>query len=79
MCVKSNAVKRLYLILNFPPPLQQPKVLGFVKQYPMFRQLYEETKTTEVNSVQLQRLGIPYTPQGKVKLVELVIPIDKLY
>ena len=79
MCVKSNAVKRLYLIMNFPTIVKEPKILGVVKQYPMYRQIFEDTKHTEVNSVQLQRLGIPYTPQGQVKIFELEIPVEKLY
>lgn len=82
MCIKSNAVKRLYLILNIPSPscsFANPKILGVVKQYPMFRQIYEETKNTEVNCLQLQRLGVTYTPQGKVKLLEVEIPFEKLY
>lgn len=79
MCIKSNAVKRLYLIMNFPTFTKQPKILGVVKQYPMYRQIFEDTKNTELNSAQLQRLGIPYTPQGPVKLFELEIPCETLY
>lgn len=77
MCVKNN-IKRLYLIMNFPIHTR-PQILGVVKQYPLYRQVYEDTKYKELNSLQLQRLGIQYVPQGQVRMFELEIPIEKLY
>lgn len=77
MCMKSNAIKRLYLIMNFPTH-SKPQILGVVKQYPLYRQIFEDTKHHELNSVQLQRLGIQYKLQGQTRLFELEIPVEKL-
>lgn len=79
MCIKANAVKRLYLIMNFPLSTYQPHVVGVVKQYPLYRHLYEDTKHTFLNESQMQRLGFIPQPNGRYRIFELDVPIEKLY
>lgn len=81
MCVKSNAVKRLFLVMSFPI-YKQPTVLCVVKQYPLYRQLYEDTKNRELSMAELQRLGVKSPmamSQSTVRMIEVNVPIDQLY
>ncbi len=79
MCIKSNAVRRFYLVMNFPM-YRQPTVLCVVKQYPLYRQLYEDTKNRELHMGDLQTLGLKGRYEGQtVRMIELEVPFDKLY
>ncbi len=79
MCVKSNAVKRLYLVMQFPI-YKQPTVLCAVKQHPLYRQIFENTKNRELSSNELQQLGVkPPLPSSTIRLIEVEIPFDRLY
>ena len=78
MCIKGNAVKRLYLVMSFPM-YKQPAVLCVVKQYPLYRQLYEDTKKRELSMAELQRLGVKGVNPTTVRMIEADIPFEKLY
>lgn len=81
MCVKSNAVKRLFLVMSFPI-YKQPTVLCVVKQYPLYRQLYEDTKNRDLSVAELQRLGVKppmAMSQSTVRMIEAEIPFEKLF
>lgn len=79
MCVKSNAVKRLYLVMQFPI-YKQPTVLCAVKQHPLYRQIFENTKNRELSSNELQQLGVkPSINPATVRLIEVDIPFHQLF
>lgn len=46
MCQKHNATKRFFLVVNHPPPLQKPFVLGLVKATPFTQGLFEKCRNT---------------------------------
>lgn len=76
MCVKSNRVKQLYVILHMTVP--KPQVIGVVKQYPLYRQIFEDTKYRELNVRQMECLGFNPVPQGTFRILELEIPCETL-
>ena len=78
MCVKSNSLRTVYLLMNFPVNVAKPTVVGIVKQYPLYRQIYEDTKHTHLNEVQLERMGFKPSSDGVVRMFKLDVPIDKL-
>lgn len=81
MCLKDTTVKRLFVILNVSSHscfYSQPTVVGIVKQYPLYRQIYEDTKYRDLNSVQLERLGLEEAPNKRYRMIELTIPIKEL-
>lgn len=77
MCLKDKSIKRLYLVLNVAT--HRPSIVGVVKQYPLYRQIYEDTKDCQLNCLQMERLGLKSTASGQYKLVELEIPVKELF
>ncbi len=77
MCVKSNAVRRLYLVMNFPI-YKPPTVLRVVKQYPLYRQIYEDTKNRELSAYELQKLGVKTPNPGTVRMIDVEIPFEQM-
>jgi uncharacterized protein YqiB (DUF1249 family) len=79
MCVKSNNVRTVFLLMKFSTSTTRPNVIGIVKQYPLYKQIYEDTKYTHLNEVQLERMGFKPVPNSVVRMFKLDIPIEKLY
>jgi hypothetical protein len=79
MCVKSNHLKTVFLLMHFPASVSRPTILGIVKQYPLYRQIYEDTKHTQLNGVQMERLGFQPPYDGVVRMFKLDVPLDKLF
>lgn len=80
MCVK-NSVRRMYLILHTPSGIQKPEVIGVVKQYPLYRQIFEDTKHRDINPIERIQLGIGIrvSTDTPLTMVELDIPFAKLF
>ncbi len=77
--MKSNAVRRFYMVMNFPI-YKQPSVLCVVKQNPLYRQIYEDTKNRELKENELHLLGLKQSIYpGTVRLIEVEIPFEKLF
>lgn len=79
MCIKHGITKRLYLVMNFPI-YKQPSILCVVKQYPLYRQIYEDTKNRELTENELYVLGLKQSINPTtVRLIEVEIPFEKLF
>ena len=78
MCVKSNHLKTVFLLMHFPVSVSRPTVVGIVKQYPLYRQIYEDTKHTQLNDIQLERMGFKPIPNGVVRMFKLDVPVSPL-
>lgn len=59
--------------MNFPRSFK-PTVVGVVKDYPLYCQIYEDTKNTQLNAVQITRLGFQPSPDSEMKMFELQVP-----
>lgn len=79
MCVK-NISKQFYIVMNFPKHFhKQPSVVGVVKQNPVYRQIFEDTKNFELHFVHLELLGIKPIPGSSMRMFALDIPLEKLF
>jgi hypothetical protein len=68
MCVKTNAVRRLYIVVS------QTQVAKVVKQYPLYRQIYEDTKNTTLNENQLAQFGLQPNTATKYRMMQVEVP-----
>lgn len=78
MCGKHNAIKRLFLIVQVPAK-QEPRIVGVIKQYPLFQQMFEETKNRDLTKKEVEQLGLSTKEEGRIRLYDLSIPIHQLY
>ena len=77
MCQKTNTIKRFFVVLNHPFPLQRSIPLGVVKQNPYVQQLYEITRTSLfLTEPQLKELGFQAPKASQAYLVPIEIPRD---
>ena len=75
MCLKNGITKRLYLVMNFPPYLQHPYVVGVLPNHPMYRQMYEDTKNdVYLTTSQMNKLRFPLPDESRIRLYELQVP-----
>lgn len=59
--------------------LDKPEVVGIVKQYPLYRQIFEDTKNRNINLQERVSLGIKQTQMAPLMMIEVEIPFEKLY
>jgi hypothetical protein len=77
MCQKINSVKRFFVVLNHPAPLQRPLVLGIVKPSPLVVSIYDTTRNTIfLNDKQVKELGYPAPPVNQSYMLPIEIPRD---
>jgi hypothetical protein len=75
MCQKLNTMKRFFVVLNHPAPLQRPLVLGVVKQTHHTVQLYETSRNELfLTPKTVESLGIQPPKALKAYLVPIEIP-----
>jgi hypothetical protein len=51
-----------------------PAVVGVVKDYPLYRSIYEDTKYSYLNRCQIERLGFEANPDSQMKILPLEVP-----
>lgn len=77
MCQKANTMKHFFVVLNHPPPLTKPLVLGVVKKTFFTESIYDLTRnTTFLTTSQVKDLGFTAPIQNKAYLVPIEIPRD---
>ena len=77
MCQKGNAIKRFFLVVNHPPPLQKAYVLGLVKSTIQTEDLFEQSRNTVyISRKEVQGLGIRAPFQTHAYLLPVEIPRD---
>ena len=70
-------MKRFFVLLNHPPPLQKPLVMGILKDTHFVQQYYETSRnTTFLTKAQIKDLGYQSPPEHKAYLVPIDIPRD---
>ncbi len=74
MCLKHGVTKRLFLVMNCPPYLKHPYVVGVLPNHPMYRQIYEDTKNEPLSVNQMERLKFPFPNDSSVRLYEIQVP-----
>lgn len=77
MCQKHNATKRFFLVVNHPPPLQKPFVLGLVKSTPYTERIFEQSRNTVfVQRNEIMSLGIVPPKYLHAYLLPVDVPRD---
>jgi hypothetical protein len=77
MCQKANTMKQFFVLLNHPPPLQKPIVIGVVNKTFFTDSIYDVTRNTNfLTANQVKDLGFKVPPQNKSYLVPIEIPRD---
>jgi hypothetical protein len=77
MCQKTNITKRFFVLLNHPPPLQRPLVLGVLKPTPLVSSIYETTRNTLfLTEKQIKDIGYQAPTVHQVYMVPIEIPRD---
>lgn len=77
MCQKANTIKRFFLVVNHPPPMQRAYVLGLVKRTPQSEELFELSRNKSfLNRKEVERVGITPPIQTHAYLLPVDIPRD---
>lgn len=77
MCQKTQTFKRFFLVVNHPPPLQKPYVLGLIKRTPQTELLFEYGRNkTFLNRKEVERVGITSPIQTHAYLLPVEVPRD---
>lgn len=77
MCQKTNTIKHFFLLLNHPPPLQKPLVMGVLKQTPLSTSVYETSRNTIfLSEKQINELGYQPPKLNQAYLLPIEIPRD---
>jgi hypothetical protein len=77
MCQKTNTIKRFFVLLNHPPPLQKPLVLGVLKHTFDTETIFEQARnTTFLTESQIRKLGYQVPLENKAYLLPIDIPRD---
>lgn len=79
MCQKPNTLKHFFVLLNHPKPLQKSLVLGVMKQTPLSKELFEQSRNQIfLQPNQIQSLGFKPPKECQAYLVPIQIPKDWL-
>ncbi len=77
MCQKTNTMKRFFVLLNHPAPLQKPYVLRVIKPSSHSDNLFETSRNTFfLTKKEIESLGVIPPPLLRAYLLELQIPRD---
>jgi hypothetical protein len=77
MCKKANTMKQFFVLLNHPPPLQKPIVLGVLNKTMFTDAMFDATRnTTYLTANQVKDLGFKVPFENKSYLVPIEIPRD---
>ena len=77
MCQKTNLTKRFFVVLHQPYPLQKALFLGVVKENPISKELFENSRNSLfLSSKDIQSLGVKPPVIPGTYLVPIEIPRD---
>lgn len=77
MCEKSKHVKRFFVLLNHPAPLQKAIPMGVLKDASHLQFLYEKTRNTVfLSTKEVKGLGFQPPQESNIYLVPIEIPRD---
>lgn len=77
MCQKTNITKSFFVLLNHPPPLRKPLVMGVLKQTPLTKNLYDVTRNTVfLSEKDIKELGYNPPKVHQAYLLPVEIPRD---
>ena len=72
MCNKQNLLKHFFVVVNHPPPLTRPLVLGVIKQTHHTNYLYEKCRNGSLSKQEIEDLGL----KGPSLVHSYMLPID---
>jgi hypothetical protein len=76
MCNKQNLLKHFFVVVNHPPPLTRPLVLGVIRQTQHTKNLYEKCRNGTLSKQEIEDLGLKAPPIVNPYLLSIQIPRD---